>query len=140
MNKKRVDALLPAAFDVLKDPDTGISDGVNIPGSFRGQISSFGASVCTGSLLSAIAFFSQQGGAAVARQQLITAIYKVIRNNGAAPAVPGGNLFEFVRLHPDKKAAKELVLDAAIAIKLAINLFNLDETQTDENKDNAAAE
>ncbi|MDL2324174.1 hypothetical protein LJC61_03355 [Ruminococcaceae bacterium OttesenSCG-928-A16] len=114
MNKRKVDSLIPEAYCVLKE--VGIADkSGKIDKGLRGQISSFGASVSTGSLLAAISFFSARGGAAVPRELLMQAIGKLIQQD---------DLFAYVQKAGERRA-KEEIINAAIALKLAMNLYEL---------------
>lgn len=135
MNKLRVDKMIPIAYNVLAEKDISekakIVDMDNkIEDAFRGQISSFAASVVTGGLLSAVAFYSEQGQAKVPRQELLKAIYIVIQDYENSEEIKRrqikeDSLFEYISKHPDESSAKEIVLDATIAVKLAMNLFEL---------------
>ncbi len=120
MNKKKVDELIPKAVDALKQ--AGIANGETIAKTFRGQISTFGAAIVNGSLISAVAFFSEQGGAAVERQNLLKAIKMLI------PTAAGSkDLYEYIKAQGKEKegTVKEEILNAAIALKLAMNLYEL---------------
>jgi len=94
--------------------------------SFRGQISSFGAAVQMGSLVSAVAFYSSQGGAKTDRSKLMDAIYELIKPKNSN----GENLLQLV---VNKEVTKQQVLDAAVAIKLAMNAYEL-RSKSDEDK------
>jgi CRISPR-associated protein Cmr5 len=79
-----------------------------------------------GSLKSAIAYFSAQGGAQVERQKLMNAIYYLIEEKDP----PGGSgnraLFDYV-VKNNNYRAKEEVINAAIALKCAMNLYILED-------------
>ncbi|MBR2024910.1 MAG: hypothetical protein IKA02_03785 [Clostridia bacterium] len=123
MNKKRVDAWLERAYDALIK--SGIADkNLKINKTFRGQISSFGAAVVTGSFKSALAFFLEQGGASVERYKLISAMDYVI-NSEKTEVDNAKTVFENVCRSSDLKDMKAKFIDASIAIKLAMNLFEL---------------
>ena len=78
MNKKKVNDEISTAYDVL---DTcGIARNGSISKTYRGYISTFGAAITMGSLIAAIAFFSDQGGADKDRSKLMDAIYKVLED------------------------------------------------------------
>lgn len=128
MSKSKIDEMIPAAYKILSDSKSGISKSGKISKSFRGQIAAFGAAVTTGSLLSAIAFFSQKGNAEVDRDKLIIAIFELVKEYDVS-AEKYDNLFEYVKEQGDeqnkKKHIRNLVLDAAISLKLAMNLFQL---------------
>lgn len=115
MNKRKVDALLPAAVEVCKKHQ--------LTHEFRGQISSFGSAVACGSLLAAVAFFSSKGNCSVDRSRLMKAINEMLKTEGLEPNVRE-TLFETVRGAKNRSAEiKENILCCAVAIKLALNLF-----------------
>lgn len=121
MNKNRVNNwLLPAREAIVK---CGISkDGKEVIKTFRGQISSFGAAVVMGSLQSAVAFFADKGGASVQRDKLIEALYFIINDGEKKSAVE-----VFSWLSESKEDLKNQFEDASIALKLALNFFELTE-------------
>lgn len=124
MNKKSIDQMLPQAYQALKDYEIA----EDIKGKFvilktnRSHISSFGAAISEGSLLAAIAFFSKNGGAAGNREGILDCIKSLIPD-----AVNEKNLFDYVTKigQGREKEAKENILNAAIALKLAMNLYQL---------------
>lgn len=120
MNKRKVDDLIPAAVKELEK--VGIAKNGSIDKTFRGQISTFGAAVVNGSLISAIAFFSDNGGSSVDRNKLLEAIKNLIPE-----AADKKDLFDYVQKKGKAKEAevKEKIIDAAIALKLAMNLYKL---------------
>ena len=121
MNKKQVDSLIPEAYLMLRD--AGIAENGKIDKTRRGQISSFGAAVTTGSLLAAVSFFSVQESRGVPRRQLMDAIFRLIdHKNGST------DLFDYVvksRQAGKEQIAKEEIINRAIALKLAMNLYEL---------------
>lgn len=122
MNKKRVDRWIPLAAEALRS--TGIVQGEKINPSFRGKIATFGAAVSGGSLRAALLFFSQDGRAQVERSKLVDAMFFMLRKDD--PAFPE-NVQAFLNQGEADHRTQEKFLDAAIAIKLAINLFMPDE-------------
>ena len=76
MNKRRVDEWIAPAMLALEK--AGIAENGKVDSKFRGQISTFGAAAVMGSLKAAAAFFAKQGGAAVPRERLLSAMYYVI--------------------------------------------------------------
>lgn len=131
MNNKRVnDWLLPAKKALV---DTGIVKNGTISNSMRGQISSFGAAVVMGNLPAAVAFFSkkketstkdessQKADAASERYKLIQAMYYCI--SGVKECDPG-EILTFVCKNNNSEL-KEKFIDASIAVKLAMNFYEL---------------
>ncbi len=161
MNKSKVDKLISPAYSVLaevkilnkekekkgdEDPYDRIVDNKQIDNRWRGQIASFGAAGSTGSLLSAIAYFSTQGRAGVNRKLLIKAIEKLIGKDDLFKAVQesmkkdadaankektddkdNSNTSQTASFRPavNEYRIKEEIINAAIALKLAMNLYDL---------------
>lgn len=127
VNKKRIDNNIGKAYDILKSEKVAIAKNGQIPRGYRSQISSFGAAISSGSLLAAIAFFSDKGNAQVERQNLMQAIMELIRENHKD--VQEDSLFIYVRARQGSESEiaklKEEILDYTIAIKLAMNLYVL---------------
>ncbi len=119
MNKKRVNDWLLTAKDALVK--TGVVENGEINKTYRGQISSFGAAVVMGSLPAAVAFFSEQGGSKVHRENLICAMYYCILGELPKDAKA---VLQYV-CENNSNDLKEKFTDASIALKLAMNFFNL---------------
>ena len=127
MENLRVAKLLPYAYEALKNDTVINKDGKGIiEKSLRGQISSFGASILTGSLEASVAFYSVQGRAKSPRDALLPVICKILRDGGefAAPDESKTDLKEIVFTSKDPELS-EKIIDASIAIKLAMNFFEL---------------
>lgn len=120
MNKRKIDQLLPKARQAIIE--IGISeDQVTVSSTFRGYISSFGAAVYNGSLLAAIAFFNQQKSAKDDRPKLMQAIHQMLGSEKK-------DLFEHAetaQTPAERRKMKADILNCAIALKLAMNLFEL---------------
>lgn len=121
MNKYVVDREMGFAYDELKKSE--ISYDGKIKKAFRGQVATFGAAVSMGSILSAVAFFSNDGSASVERSQLLSVIYNVLADDGIIDRSSCSDLFAYAR--SGKRDVKENITNAAIAVKLAMNLFEL---------------
>ena len=109
----------------------GIAENGKIVKTFRGQISSFGAAVSMGNLKSAVAFFSEQAGASVPRENLLRAICYVLQRDQGAEAeaihpknIKTDKIFDYICAH-ESVQLKNKFLDASVALKLAMNLFEL---------------
>ena len=126
MNKKVINAEIPYAHEALAA--CGIAKNGKIEKTYRGQISSFGAAVTMGSLLPAIVFFAKDADASdVNRSKLMDAILEVLKADGKAKAEEK-DLYEYAyaQVKAGKEAvAKENIINAAISLKLAMNLYIL---------------
>lgn len=131
MNKKQVDRLIPKAYEVLRTVqiDNGndsqhpfkIVETGGIQKAWRGQISSFGAAIATGSLPAAISFFSAKGHSELHRELLMKAIFELLEQRGDSR-----DLFDYVSKNTDKqRAVEEEIVNRAIALKFAMNLYPL---------------
>ena len=133
MNKNIINDEIETAYKLLAEHE--VAKGGVIKGSFRGQISSFGAAIVMGNLLAAIAYFSKQGGASVERQKLIAIIYDIIKKRHENENMPA-DLFSYANGEKKKGAernCKEEILNAAIAVKLAMNLYKLEKEKKEES-------
>ena len=121
MSKQRIDGYIQEAIELLQVLQ--ISQNGKIPKTFRGYISSFGAAITMGGLRSAIAFNSKQGGADLERQKLMEVIYRLIKNENESD---DKKLLNYVIEKDNDAELKDEILDAAIAVKLAMNMYHLD--------------
>lgn len=123
MNKQAVNDGISYAYKALSE--VGIAKEGKIEKTYRGQISSFGAAITTGSLKAAVAFFSNQGSSVVERQKINEAILKVLQKLGKADE-KCKTLWNYVDESKDTEAVKkENIVNAAISVKLAMNLYTL---------------
>lgn len=134
MNKKRVDELIPHAYEVInkvhicendkKDPEKLVVDS-----TYSSYTSSFGAAVTMGSLISAIAFFSSSPDdnrkrTKTDRTKIGIAIFEILKLWNRD--IKDNSLYDYAKNqmdHGHTRQAKELILDAAVALKLALNLY-----------------
>lgn len=130
MNKKRVDNWVVMAHEALIH--CGIAKNGKIDKNFRSQISAFGAAVTMGSFKAAVAFYAKQGNADTDRSALLKAIHYMRTGSDAS----ADEIFLSVCRSPDLAAVQAEYLDASIALKLAMNLFDMGQEDTPD-KNNA---
>ena len=116
MGKKRVERWIPVARRALTE--FGIENGGKIDDMFPGRAASFGAAIISGTLRSAVAFFSQRGGAAIDRRNLVSAAYYCI----SGEKLDAEKVLKCV-YENDTPDLKEQFLDALSAIRYAMNFF-----------------
>lgn len=116
MNKKEIDKMIPAAYSVI-EKKIASKEGV-VDKTYRGGVSSFGAAVSMGSLISAAAFFSAESSGASYNRKAVGEIIVSTVTEGRSEQ----SLYEYVKANPD---CKSKIMDAAVAVKLAMNLFEL---------------
>lgn len=125
MNKNIVNDEIQMAYEALNE--TGIVKDNKIIKTFRGYISTFGAAIVMGSLLSAIAFYMEDSKETTERNKLMETILEVLKKNKLAEQNEK-DLFEYSRKrcgNKEEAACREDIINAAIAIKLAMNLYEL---------------
>lgn len=131
----RINKYLPDAIDLLEK--CNIAQKGKIEKTFRGQISSFGAAVQMGSLTAAVAFFSEKGGAKSHREHLMLVLYNLVykeKGNYVLPItddkgdVTNKEVFKYLleKVIGDKEAKKDEIIDAAVAVKLAMSAYVLE--------------
>lgn len=146
MNKALLDKWIPVADKAIRE--CGIADKNNVvQAGFRGQISTFGAAVAMGSLLSAVAAFSDNGSSAVPRANLMKAIFYILKdefmgNQDGNQEIEKDSLYRKI-LEESRNAStdgkntpvynKENILTAAVAIKLALKLYPCEKDSGDCN-------
>ena len=140
MNKHVIDQEIEFAYEAIQS--CGIcNEAGEVVKTYRGQISTFGAAITMGSLLQAVAFFSDQGGSDTERPKILKAVFEVMKKwkekNGAS--INQSNLFYYVRDERKKGSSEGLVcrdevINAAIAVKLAMNLYKLVEKQKQQGE------
>lgn len=127
MDQKAIDSLVEPAYEILNE--VGIAKGGKVSKSYRAQISTFGSAIINGTLLSAVSFFSTQGDASVDRSKLMEAIKLIINKDNKDDKDDKETLFEYVKKNtPDvgeNRQLKAKIMYAAIALKLAMNLYQL---------------
>jgi len=129
MNKGIINEEITYAYDALAK--CKIANDGKIKKTFRGQISTFGAAVTMGSLLPAIAFFSDNGEASVERKRLMEAILFVLKKRDSG--ISEASLFDYVSKRKNTELqCKEDILNATIALKLAMNLYELTKEEKKE--------
>lgn len=142
-NKRKIDEYIPRAIDALNANHRIVKDG-KISKAFSGQIATFAVAVSTGSLLSAVAFFTESGDSKVERSELMNVIYEIVTRDKAISEKESASknnktnnnaLFTYVKQKYeetqrekrllDYRKVQEDILNAAIATKLAMNFYQL---------------
>ena len=126
MNKRVVNEMIPYAYEALCK--SGIVVNGCVDKKFRSQIASFGAAITMGSLLPAIAVFSDKGSAEVDRHAVL-----IVLKEKDFCSREISKLFEYANpsegdgkaQNEEESRKKENIVNASIALKLAMNLYTL---------------
>jgi CRISPR-associated protein Cmr5 len=139
---KRIDELIPAAINAIKESQIPAKENGLVPNEYKGYIDTFGASIVQNGLIPAVIFFETAGGKEdesittdrekqgiyANRNKLMKAILRVIlhKEKETTTGKPG-TLFEYVTVKTKggmtEKQIRQEVVDAAIAVKLALRTF-----------------
>lgn len=134
MNKRRVDGMIPAACEALT---MHLAKDGKINKAYRGAVSSFGAAVIMGSILSAAAYYNDPDpdgkkapGEIVDKNKVSLVLYDTLKKSEYGTEITEKTLYDYVvncckEGNVQRVMCKELVCDAAVAVKLAMNLFKL---------------
>jgi CRISPR-associated protein Cmr5 len=123
MKANSLDQDIPKAIDALKKYK--VVEGGAYPKQFNGYISAFGASVMQAGLLPTVVFYSSDSRAEENRSQLLCVLREML-----APA-PNGDGWRAADLYAivaassgqDRRRLEDRILGKAIAVKLALRLF-----------------
>ncbi len=130
MNKNRVDAYLPRAIEALHQCKIADKDG-SLSKTFRGQISSFGAAITMGSFKASVAYLaadSQSEDSKISRSKLLEAIDYVVNETNDNKSRDAKIICKEIVDEKDVvklNIIQEKFIDASIALKLAMNAYNL---------------
>ncbi|GAA0182523.1 type III-B CRISPR module-associated protein Cmr5 [Clostridium sediminicola] len=141
MGKKRIEILIPKALQAVTD---FIADNdMKVKTEYKGYISSFGASIIQSGLYTAIAFYeSTTSEVEKERRNLLKAIRCVVDEDydkSDKELLMNYCMLNDIQFSQDnvsgksKTELKEEIIDAAIAIKLAIRTFEIKQQESCDN-------
>ena len=121
MNKKAINEWIPDAYDVLSQANIAINGRVKK--GYRSQISSFGSIITMGSLKSAVAIFLSSSQSELDRTKLMDAVWRLLEKRSLV-GVEFESLWDYIE-KTDNAQARVNILNATVALKLAMNLYTL---------------
>ncbi|AVQ46527.1 hypothetical protein N496_10540 [Clostridium botulinum A2B3 87] len=140
MNKREIEKQIPIAIDLIdefmkkkkflkKDDKEDDKKLKGIPKEYKGYISNFGASIIQSGLLSTVAFFEANDSKSKSdKQVLMELILKVVDiYNEKQLEWKNNSPFLHYILENNNKQTEEEVINAAIAVKLAMRVFKFTE-------------
>lgn len=155
LNKRNIDEYISIAIDELKNSkNSKIVKNGKINSTFSAQISTFAIAISMGSVLSAIAFFSDNGSSTVERKELMKILLNVISKGDELKEIIDVQKKEYellelareINCEPDNMESssiykydvrkikfKKIVLEASTAIKLAMNYFIIEKNLEDNH-------
>lgn len=135
--KKSIEKLIPRALQAVEEH---LAHGGTVPSAYNGYIASMGASIVQMGLLPTLAFYSlgksedapgtdNEKGADTKedRSKLLLTIFKIIEPEESANYQ--GTLLKYaLEENVNQRFLKKRILNAAIAVKLAIRTFKLEDS------------
>jgi len=123
---KRIDKYLPVAIEIIRDVEIADENG-HVKNEFNGYFSSFGASIIQSGLKPALAFFSNENSeTAKQKAKIPKAIYKLVIDKDIEPEANA--LLLYIINENKEKELLPKILDASIALKLALRTYNWDKS------------
>ena len=125
--KKRIETYLPDALTVLTDVGIVKNNGT-ADSKFKGYFSSFGAAIVLSGIKPTLAFYTNENSDETKkRAKILTAIYKLVvpANNQNSNPKPKDLLEYYINYENRDLQLKYKILDAAVALKLALRTYNL---------------
>jgi len=131
MFKKKLDVLIPLAYDVLatNEQDKGNLNSIfnedgAIPNTFKSYISSFGASVIQSGLNAALTFNSNGTETGKQRKKVMNLLLEILKKSNKIPENTS-SLLEYSKTN-NSAMLKKNIMDAAVALKLAMRTFKFE--------------
>ncbi len=144
VDKKNIDALIPAAVKAI---EACILDNGEVSSVYRNYLASFGTVARFSGIKTAVAVYSKDAAKSKEdKGQVINMVYCVLKeevrssdndsNDGKNQEENqlGIELLEYIK--KDEKRAKDRIIEAAIAIKTALNLFKQVDTADSQGANN----
>jgi len=128
---RTVEKLIPFAIEAVsksKMEDEKKKGVVNK--AYKGYISSLGAGIIQSGLLPTLAMYKgaeKSENKKADTGKLLNAIFYVIKKHRKLDKIQGGDLFKYALEAEDQERVKKEILDASIAVKLAIRTFKLED-------------
>ena len=118
MSKRRIEEYIPKALDVIEEE---FSDKA-IPKEYNGYIAAFGAGIIQSGLKPTVAIYENKNAQTKSEKNRLTRMILRIID----PSANDDSLLRYIIHHAaDEELLKEEIVDAAIAIKLAMRTFKL---------------
>lgn len=131
MNKQQIDEKIARAYKSIAACGL-LNEEQKLNSSYRGQIAALGASIRQSSLLAALAFFSEQKNAVVDRAKILDCIYYILQKDDSEKESDTESFkVELFKQVETEDLKKEDILQAVIALKLAMNLYPLQKKRED---------
>ena len=128
---RTVEKLIPWAIEAVSESkmEDEKKKGV-VNKAYKGYISSLGAGIIQSGLLPTLAMYKGNEDSDKKKAnpgRLLKAIFYVIKEHHKPVEIQGDDLFKYALDAEDQEKVKKEILDASIAIKLAIRTFKLED-------------
>lgn len=119
---KKLEKLIPLAMAAA---ESKLATDGKIRKEYKGYIASFGAKARAGLRPAVAEFENKSADSARDRTKLMQALLEIVLQYRRAAGTPPARLMEYVLSAQNPRQAKQDIMDAATALKLAIRTFDL---------------
>lgn len=123
--KKQIEKYLPDAISIIREVKIANENG-EVNSKFNGYFSSFGAAIVLSGMKPALAFYSNSTKAKE-RSKILSAVYKLVVNRSTGENIEPVKLLHYYLDHENDRLLKHKILDAAVALKLAVRTYKFKE-------------
>ena len=133
---KRINELLPAAMQALKDSDLLQDEQTSIPKEYDGYVASFAPSVITAGLKATLSFYTDNHKSSPKRVRILNLLHTIYKKECAH--LSGKNLLEIAldTNATDERQFKNDLINCAVALKLVMRNFKQVESETSMDTQN----
>lgn len=117
---KRVEQYLPIAVDVIED--LFINKNPKIPDEYDNIVCQFGLEIRKLGVKTAVIALSQKGKKN--KEEVSRAILRIIKIGENEICKQNESLIDYVQQNSDNPLLKPILMDASVALKLALRIFN----------------
>ena len=121
---KQIESYLPRAINIIID--VGIANDGVVDSRFNGYFSAFGASIIMSGVKPALSFYSNEK-VVDDRSKILSAIFALITDIDSVNDVKPQKLLSYYIQNEDDKMVKYKILNAAVALKLAVRTYKLEQ-------------
>lgn len=126
MRKAQIDGFIKEAIKLVGEGDTKlVRENGKIPKEFKGYVASLGTSLMQCGLIPSVALFSDLSSGSKEKEKILNVIYHLLKQDDW----PGTLLQKVIAISAgssEEEKLKEEILDAAIALKLAIRTYEFE--------------
>ncbi len=132
IDNKKVNLLIPKAIKAIENQ---FGNNAKVPNEYRNYLASFGTVVRMSGIETAVAIYSKGSNGIEDKSKVILMIYDVLYlKEGEKNKIDNVrcHMLKLIEKDESKYKIKDSILEAAIALKLALNFFELEVSDRDK--------